>query len=29
VHDRDAVIISVLDGRRDLERVLIDRAMRR
>ncbi len=29
VHGRDAVIVSVLDGRRDLERVLVDRAMRR
>jgi len=29
VHGRDVVIVSVLDGRRDLERVLVDRAMRR
>jgi hypothetical protein len=29
VHGRDAVIVSVLDGRRDLERVLIDRVLGR
>ena len=29
IYGRDVVIVSVLDGRRDLERVLIDRAMGR
>ncbi len=29
VYSREVVIVSVLDGRRDLERILIDRAMQR
>ncbi len=29
VYSREVVIVSVLDGRRDLERILIDRAMKR
>jgi plasmid stabilization system protein ParE len=29
VHGRDVVLVSVLDGRRDLEQVLLERAMRR